>query len=224
MPTVVSELYGAIRIPGWVVDPDSFCRWVGSADLPEKLSVHFIRGEVWVDLSMEEMFSHNQVKTALGITLGALIQEGHLGIYTTDGMQFASESAGIVTNPDAMYLSNESLRTKRVGFVAGKKTSATATRIVGIPDLVIEVISPSSEDKDTEWLMSAYWNAGIPEYWLVDARDDELGLKIYKRGLKGYPEPRRVDGWSKSAVLKRSFRLTSTTGPHGYPVYHLEHR
>src|SRR5262245_14697630 len=114
MPTVMSERHGNIHIPAWVVDLDSFWRWRDSVDLPEKLPVHFIRGEVWVDLSMEEMFSHNQIKTALGITLGRLIEENDLGMYATDGMSLSNEAAKIVTEPDAMFLSNESLGAKRV--------------------------------------------------------------------------------------------------------------
>lgn len=35
--------------------------------------------------------------------------------------------------------------------------------MVGTSDLVVEVVSATTEDKDTEWLMSAYHNAGIPE-------------------------------------------------------------
>lgn len=225
MPTVMSEEYGNIHIPDGVVDLNLFWRWRDAADLPEKLPVHFLRGEVWVDLSMEEMFSHNQIKAALGTTLGRVIAENELGLYAPDGMALSNEDAGIVTEPDAMFLSNAALAAGRVGFAAGKKRRATATRVVGTPDLVVEVVSPNSEDKDLEWLMSGYHNAGIPEYWLIDARDDDtIRFDIYKRGGKEYVAARRVDGWVKSAVLKRSFRFTRGKGKHGLPTYHLEVR
>lgn len=225
MPTVMSERHGKIHIPAWVVDLKSFWHWRDTADLPEKLSVHFIRGEVWVDLCMEEMFSHNQIKTALGIVLGNLIEEGDLGMYATDGMALSNNEAGIATEPDAMFISHATLDAKRVWFEAGKRRGAKATRVVGTPDLVIEIVSPSSEDKDTEWLMSTYHNASIPEYWLIDARDeDNLLFTIYKWGPKGYTTARKSDRWVKSSMLGKSFRLTRKEDRHGYPRFKLEVR
>src|SRR5256885_8764701 len=40
----------------------------------------------------------------------------------------------------------------------------------GTPDMVLEVVSESSVQKDTKRLRQLYWQAGIREYWLVDAR------------------------------------------------------
>jgi Uma2 family endonuclease len=40
-------------------------------------------------------------------------------------------------------------------------------RIVGIPALLIEVVSPSHPTLDTEVKRRAYARAGVPEYWIV---------------------------------------------------------
>jgi Uma2 family endonuclease len=215
---------GNVRVPDGVRSLDAFCRWRETADLPENLPVHFINGEVWVDV-MEEMFSHNRLKTALGISLGQLIEGDDLGMYVTDGMLLTNTEAQLGTEPDAMFLSNESLAAKRVTFTAGKRRGARATRVVGTPDLVVEIISPHTADKGTEWLMSAYHNAGIPEYWLIDARtDDDLRFDIYKRGTRGYTASRKSDGWVKSVVLSKQFRLTRSEGKSGYVRFTLEAR
>ncbi len=225
MPLVLTEQFGQISIPAQVKDLASFLHWIDSTDLPEKLPVRFLRGEVCVDLQMEELFSHNQIKTALGITLGGLIQTEQLGLYVTDGMLLANEAAELATKPDGMFLSRETIAKKRVQFVAGKKRRAVATRIVGTPDLVIEIVSTSSEDVDSEWFMSAYHNAAIPEYWLIDARDDSgIRFDIFKYGKKGYTTTRKQDGWVKSSVLARSFRLRQIKSSHGYPQTELEYR
>ena len=224
MVTLMTRVYGEIEIPDWVVDLKSFLRWYHSGVLPEKLKVHYIAGRIWVDLSMEEMFSHNRVKTGLGLGLCGLIERAGLGVYVTDGMLFRNDDADLGTGPDAMFLSNESLAARRVWFSAGKSRGAQATELVGTPDLVVEIVSPSSEDKDTEKLMSAYHDAGIPEYWLIDARAAEVQFDIYRRRTKGFVAARKADGWVKSAVLKKSFRLTRTGGPHGIPSYDLEVR
>jgi Uma2 family endonuclease len=36
--------------------------------------------------------------------------------------------------------------------------------------MVLEVVSASSVEPDTQTLRELYWAAGIKEYWLVDAR------------------------------------------------------
>ena len=41
-------------------------------------------------------------------------------------------------------------------------------RIFGAPDLVIEVLSPSTRKKDMQLKLQKYGNAGVREYWLID--------------------------------------------------------
>ena len=41
-------------------------------------------------------------------------------------------------------------------------------RIFGAPDLVIEVLSPSTKKKDTQLKLFKYGDAGVREYWIVD--------------------------------------------------------
>ena len=41
-------------------------------------------------------------------------------------------------------------------------------RVFGAPDLVIEVLSPSTRKKDMQLKLQKYGNAGVREYWLID--------------------------------------------------------
>jgi Uma2 family endonuclease len=79
--------------------------------------------------------------------------------------------------------------------------------IEGTPDWVLEVLSDSSVEKDTEKLRGAYHRAGIPEYWLVDARGEEVVFQILHWRKTGYAAARVRDGWQHSRVFGRSFRL-----------------
>lgn len=40
-------------------------------------------------------------------------------------------------------------------------------RIFGVPALLIEVLSPTNYDKDTDVKRKAYARAGVPEYWII---------------------------------------------------------
>lgn len=44
----------------------------------------------------------------------------------------------------------------------------TESRIIGTPDLVIEVSSPGTVGHDRDKKKYAYARAGVPEYWIVD--------------------------------------------------------
>src|SRR5205807_1516797 len=92
----------------------------------------------------------------------------------------------------------------------------------GTPDMVLEVVSTSSMRKDTVDLRRAYWAAGIQEYWLVDARKEPLTFEILRHGAKGYRAAQRQQGWLRSGVFGKTFRLVRRTGALGHPNYALE--
>jgi Uma2 family endonuclease len=214
---------GEVRIPAEVVDLDSFCRWACSPQFPQRGQFSFLHGEIWVDLTMEELYTHNQVKTEFTSVMRGLVKLIALGLYLADGMLLRNSEADLSTEPDGMFVSYEALRTGRVKRLEGNWPGYF--QLEGTPEMVLEVISASSVEKDTVELRNLYWRAGIAEYWLVDARGAELSFNILKHGARGYTATRRqADGWLKSNVFARSFRLLRETDPLGDPQYILEVR
>jgi Uma2 family endonuclease len=199
----------------------SFREWAGDNDLPEKTRVYFYRGEVWVEMGKEQVFTHVLVKTEITIVLGSLVKKDDLGLFLVNGVLVTNEAADLSGNPDGTFVSHDALDSGRVTLTEGADEGYV--ELVGTPDMVLEVVSTGSVTKDTVTLREAYWEAGIPEYWLVDARGDTgVDFRILKRGAKGYTEARKQAGWLKSGVFGRSFKLTRGADRNGNPRFTLE--
>lgn len=74
-----------VRIPSDVFDLEGFRRWASSDEFPERGRFSFIAGQVEVDMSPEELQSHNRLKTALTIQLGNFAAAQDSGEILSDG-------------------------------------------------------------------------------------------------------------------------------------------
>jgi Uma2 family endonuclease len=92
---------------------------------------------------------------------------------------------------------------------------------VGAPDLVVEVVSASSVKKDLQTLRAAYARAGIPEYWIIDARADAIRFLILHLDGGEYREAAPVTEPQPSRVFARRFRLTRARNEVGRYAYDL---
>jgi Uma2 family endonuclease len=196
-------------IPPWIEDNESFCRWALSGKYPERGRVSFFNDKVWVDLSMESEI-HNWIKNAFVAVLSAFVSAKSMGRYYSDGMMMSSADAELATEPDGMFVSTARRKSGRVAVRGGKAGSGRAVIITGSPDMVLEVVSPSSVRKDTIELVDLYWKAGVSEYWLVDPRTEDVRFTLYARSADGYRAVRQRHGWRKSAVFGAEFRLVQS--------------
>jgi Uma2 family endonuclease len=95
--------------------------------------------------------------------------------------------------------------------------------------MILEVITKSSEQKDMDELREQYFEAGVSEYWLADARQKPVVFEILARAKDEIGEgflaaSPNMHGWVRSRVFEREFRLTQTQDPLGHPQFTLEHR
>jgi Uma2 family endonuclease len=211
-----------VRIPPQVHDLKTFRQWFHSNAFPEEGRVCYLHGEVWVDMSKEQFFSHNQVKQEFNRGIGSLAKASQRGRYVPDGMLVTNVAADLSCQPDGTFVSTESLQSGRIRLVEGKRGGYL--ELEGTPDMVLEIVSDASVTKDLETLHELYWRAGIPEYWLVDVRGEALEFTIFQRGPRGYVATRRQSGWLKSKVFGKSFRLSRHTDTLGHPEYTLDVR
>lgn len=198
---------------------DGFRRWAGTDEL-EKVKLCYIGGEVWVEMAKEQVFTHSHIKSEFSVVVGGFIRNRTLGYSFVNGILLVNEAVDLSCNPDFTFVSHESFAADRVVLKEGNREGYT--EVHGSPDMVLEVVSDSSEQKDWVRLREAYFEAGVGEYWIVDARGDVTEFQILKRSGKAFVETRRTAGWLKSAVFGKSFKLTRGKSPQGLPVFSLD--
>jgi len=211
-------------MPSSALDFEGFRAWTLSDEFPEEGRIAFIDGEVFVDMSAEEISFHLLLKSQIGAVLTQIGDSEELGMTMIDGGRIVNENAEVSNVPDVVFISFASIESRRVTLTPGKRNADHRVEIVGSPDVVVEIVSDSSVDKDTRRLRSAYHAADIPEYWLVDARGDAIAFQILLHRRSGYAASPQRDGWTRSRIFDREFRLVREKNRIDLWRYRLETR
>ena len=146
-------------------------------DAPEdSYRYEVIDGELYV--TPAPSWIHQSASGGLFYYLYGFVRQNRLGqVVSAPIGVILDEEAGV--QPDLVYVSRE-----RAGII-------TEQGIEGAPDLVVEVLSPSTEARDRGLKMRRYAAVGIPHYWMLVPRD--RSLEAYRLGESGY-EPTGIYG------------------------------
>ncbi len=207
-------------VPDGIDSMDAFVEWMQSDAVPENGRFWWLQGHVWVDYDMEDMFIHADIKAEITSILRQIVKASKMGRFLPDGVLIANSDADLSGEPDALFVSNHSIEEKIVRVSSKKRGKSTV--LYGSPDMVLEVVSRSSVRKDKITLLKAYWEAGVKEYWLADARHEPFTFDIYRRGPRSFQRVRAQDGWLKSSVFGKAFKLIETTDQNDLLEYSLE--
>jgi Uma2 family endonuclease len=214
----------SLWIPVSAMTLEGFREWATSDDFPEHVRVAFIGNRIFLDMSNEDPECHAVVKGEIYRVLETLNRELDLGRLYPDGVLVTNSEASLSNNPDASFVSWRTLDAGRARLTRRLNDPSRYRDVEGAPDWVLEVVSDSSVGKDTERLREAYHAAGVKEYWLVDARGDELHLLILIHRKGGYAAAPNRDGWQRSRVFGQDFRLVRTRTRRNLWNYALELR
>ncbi len=77
-----------------------------------------------------------------------------------------------VVQPDLLFVSKE------------RESVITEDNVQGAPDLVVEILSPSTERRDKTVKREIYARHGVKEYWLVDT--DARSVTVLRLGDSDY--------------------------------------
>jgi Uma2 family endonuclease len=126
-----------------------------------------VQGVLVMSPSLE--FVHQRFVTRLTMYLGQTVILNRLGEVITSPFDVVLAPQEVY-QPDIVVVLNEHL--ERVQRQC----------VMGVPDLVVEVISPSSKLYDRVNKHMAYEKAGIPEYWLVNPHTQTVELFVLESG------------------------------------------
>ena len=190
-----------------------FRKWVLSDEFPEKQPVMFLNGEIYLYMPKEDVFTHAAVKTAVAGPIYILNQELDLGDFYVNGVLVTNVEADVSNNPDMVGILWESLESGKVRYVTNEKDRTV--EIEGSPDWLLEIVSDGSVKKDKRDLRETYHKAGVREYWIIDARGDQIDFQILHWRKTGYAAAPRKADWQRSRVFGRSFQLTRSRDRRG---------
>lgn len=120
---------------------------------PEDKRYELLDGDLAVTPAPGE--AHQRASRNLTILLGQwakLAGTGHVYAVPFDVMLTETD----VVQPDLLFVSNE------------REHIITEENVQGAPDLVVEVLSPSTAERDRTFKRSLYAKHGVKEFWLVD--------------------------------------------------------
>jgi Uma2 family endonuclease len=212
----------ALRVPPDAGSLAGFRAWAQSDEFPEFGKVSLLNGTILIDMSPDELETHNKVSGAVGHGISGLNDELDLGEYFWDGALLTNTGAKLGTVPDGTFVKWASSKSGRVRFIPRRDRRGQFIELRGTPDWALEVVSMSSVHKDTVELPLLYHRAGIPEFWLIDARGDEIDFQILVRRRSKYTPAAINSGWAFSPVFGRWFRLTRRPNREGRWNYRLE--
>lgn len=128
-----------------------------------------IRGVLYV--APAPNFDHQLTHSQLFRALSNHVAENRLGVLLSAPFDvLLPEGIATPVEPDLLFIKEEN-RPRR-----GDKN------FQGVPDLVVEILSPTTRSYDRKTKLAAYRDAGVPEFWLVDPQTFSVVIYGWREG------------------------------------------
>jgi Uma2 family endonuclease len=155
---------------GGYVSYEQFLDWADEDTLAE-----------WVDgavvMISPASLRHQLLGEFLRTILSSFVRLHGLGQVVEPPFQMKLPRSG--REPDILYIAHDHLDRLRETYLDGPA------------DLVVEIISPESVDRDRTVKFAEYQEAGVPEYWLLDPAREQA--EFYQLNAEGRYEQVKVD-------------------------------
>ena len=152
--------------------------------LPEGTLCQLINNKLIMSPAPQNL--HQVVLNEINIEISLFLRKNKIGeirIAPFD-VYFTKEN---ILQPDILFIKNENLN------------KIKSKGLSGAPDLIIEILSPSTSQLDYEEKKSVYKRSGVQEYFIVDPNSKSVDSFFLKNGE--YEEQKNVTGKINSKVL-----------------------
>ena len=134
-------------------------------------------------------FEHQEVLNTLNVLLYLFVRDKGMGKVLPAPFDVVLSDT-VVVQPDILFISNENLKNIKNG------------RLFGSPDLVVEIVSPSSYKRDRYEKFKLYEKHGVKEYWIVLPGEKVIEVWCLKDGKYVLHSVAADKGEVESCILK----------------------
>ena len=157
------------------------------AKTPEGERYELIDGELI--MAAAPNMAHQSTQSNLGGEFYILVRDADLGwVYFSPTDVYLSDTD--VVQPDLVFISKS------------RSHIRTGKNIRGAPDLVVEILSPSTSSNDWGYKRELYAKHGVKEYWLVDPYAKQVMVMLLKDGNYEIVGVYREDDTLRSPTLE----------------------
>lgn len=137
--------------------------------LPENVRAELIDGQIYYQAAPSD--SHQAILGDLYLKIGNYInsKDGKCKVRFAPYAVFLSENNKNYLEPDLMVVCD------------GSKLAEEGCK--GAPDLIIEIVSPSTRNMDYGKKLFLYCTAGVREYWIVDKSKNMIMVYEFEKDL-----------------------------------------
>lgn len=136
---------------------------------PEDKRYQLLDGELIMAPAPTE--PHQRVQAELGFHMMGFVKQNDLGrVYFAPTDVVLSDTD--VVQPDLLYISDERLHI------------ITHANMQGAPDLVVEILSPSTSQYDNGYKRALYEQHGVKEYWMIGTAP--VAITVLLLGANGF--------------------------------------
>ena len=157
------------------------------AKTPEGERYELIDGELI--MAAAPNMAHQNAQSIIGGEFYVLVRDRNLGwVYFSPTDVYLSDTD--VVQPDLLFISRARSRIR------------TGKNIRGAPDLVVEILSPSTSANDWGYKRDLYAKHGVREFWLVDPYAKQVIVMLLKDGSYEIVGVYREDDTLRSPTLE----------------------
>lgn len=154
--------------------------------LPEGAPYQLIAGELVMTLSPIPL--HQSISLELSLQFVVFVKKKQLGYVFAAPLDVSIDEENVF-QPDILFIRKENEN------IIGK------TMIEGAPDLVVEILSPSTAYYDLRKKFRVYEKSGVREYWIVDPERQSVEVYTGKNGKFSLQSEVEGSGEAQSEII-----------------------